>query len=90
MDIIEISKYGTNESTILKVIEEIHELGEVLVKFITKKEGSKPSKEKIAEESGDLFVRLGVLMHKLEIEEQVVTRIEQKTIEISEFLKNNK
>lgn len=77
---------STEERVCLKVIEELFELGEVL----TKPEGSKPSKEKIIEEMGDVVARMAVLAFKLGIEAEVGERAEFKIEQVLEWLQSNK
>lgn len=54
----EIAKQNDPEYNLLKFCEELTELQEKLLKFHLKAEGYKPSKEDIAEELGDVFVRM--------------------------------
>lgn len=66
----------------IKVIEELHEVGEALVKTITKSGLNKPPKEKIIEECGDLLLRLNVLAIHLCIEDEIDSRAMAKCKEL--------
>lgn len=72
----------------LKVIEESTEVNELLIKYITKRKDSRPSKEQITEELGDLMFRVGVLMKHLDIVDDVDDRACEKAVLIYEHLKN--
>ena len=72
----------------LKLVEEMQELGEVLLKTITKKT-SKPTKEKIIEELGDVLLRSMVLIEQLDIENEVENRVEEKSYYLYKALKEN-
>lgn len=75
------------EYNILKVIEEATELNEVLLKYLTKHGESRPSKEKIIEEAGDLLFRLFVLTDHINMYESVHQRITEKSYFIYDHLK---
>ena len=60
----------TEEKHIMKVLEEMHELGEVLTKYLNKQPEYRPKKEKIIEESGDLLYRMTLMIKKLGIEDE--------------------
>lgn len=77
------------ERLTLKVVEELSELSEVLVKRLTRKEGQKPSVEKIIEEIGDVFFRSHCLIAKLGIHEKVEDRIRQKSIQVEKWYFEN-
>lgn len=81
-----ISNTFTKDNVILKAIEECTELNEVLIKTITKNIDSKPSIDKIIEETGDVLVRLMVLIEKLDIREVVDKRITKKLLEIEKYI----
>lgn len=72
----------------LKVMEEMAELNEVLIKRVTKAEGFKPPLEKVSEEMGDLIFRMKILAKKLGIEKEVQLRTKQKAKQIDEWFKN--
>lgn len=76
----------TKEKNTLKVVEECLELTEVLVKTVTKDKINAPSIEKVVEEMGDVYFRLGVLAKVLDIEERVQTRIQEKSDIMEEYL----
>ena len=71
-----------HEMNILKVVEECAELQEVLVKYLTKSEETKPKKEKIIEEMGDTVFRIVVASRMLDIEVDVQQRMEFKTLQL--------
>ena len=59
-----------------KLVEELFELGEVLSKKINKDGTDKePSKEKLVEEMGDVYLRLDILATKLNIIDDIKKRI---------------
>ncbi len=73
-----------------KTIEEIFELGEVLMKKKLKKGGIKePSNLSIIDEIGDVYIRLEVLK-KLYGEVHVNKRIEDKLAKFEQYYKENK
>jgi len=61
-----------------KLLEELLELSEVLIKMINKMPEKQPSKEKLIEEVGDVLLRLEVLIVKENIQEEVSKRINDK------------
>lgn len=73
----------------LKVVEELSELSEVLVKRVTRREGQKPPIEKIIEELGDVFFRANCLIEKLVISEKVDDRIRQKGMQVEKWYFEN-
>jgi hypothetical protein len=62
----------------LKLLEEIHEFSELLVKSMTKTGDNAVSKERLAEEFGDLIVRGFVYLAEEGLEDAVESRIESK------------
>lgn len=79
------AKYDV-QGIMLKVIEENTELNEVLIKSITKTPELKPPIEKVIEETGDVLVRLIIMIEKLGIKEEVDKRIDEKVEQILKFL----
>lgn len=77
------------ERLTLKVAEELAELSEVLIKRITRKEGFKPSLEKLIEELGDVFFRSHCLIAKLGIHEKIEDRIRQKSMQVEKWYFEN-
>ncbi len=68
----------TEKQIVGKLAEECAELLEVLLKFMTRRPGKEPSKEKITEEMGDVFVRMAVAAEKFDIMQAVEDRVEYK------------
>lgn len=90
MNIVEkMAEKFDEERLTLKVAEELAELSEVLIKRITRKEGFKPSLEKLIEELGDVFFRSHCLIAKLGIHEKVEDRIRQKSIQVEKWYFEN-
>jgi phosphoribosyl-ATP pyrophosphohydrolase len=85
MNYKEISDGLNDQECILKVLEESHELCEVLVKSLTK--SKPPPLEKVIEEAGDLFFRLNVLCCKFGITKEVLERINFKEEVILEYVR---
>ncbi len=81
---------------ILKTIEELFELGEVLSKQLTKPDGADSEERvaKVVEESGDVLFNVRVLVSKMELSMQVLNRVEEKALQcvkrIDKQLKDNK
>lgn len=63
---------------ILKVAEESSELLEVTLKTLSKPEDKRPPLEMIIEEAGDVLARIGILAVKLNIEDEIFQRAENK------------
>lgn len=78
-NVTKISNISDLDYIKLKVIEECTELNEVLIKTLTKKSDLKPNVSKIIEEAGDLFLRLSVLVTKLNIQKEVGDRALDKS-----------
>lgn len=64
--------------TVLKTCEELTELQERLLKFHLKIPEKRPSMEDIAEELGDVLIRLVQLTEKLELEDLLEARMKYK------------
>jgi len=73
-----------------KLLEELMELGEVLVKKINKIPEKQPPIEKIIEEMGDVLVRVYVLMYQENIEKEVKDRISEKLEMLHKYAKEGK
>ena len=61
-----------------KLLEELLELSEILIKMINKIPEKQPNQEKLVEEVGDVLLRLEVLIIKENIQEEVSKRINDK------------
>lgn len=79
------AKYDA-QGIMLKVVEETTELNEILIKSITKTPELQPPIEKVIEETGDVLVRIMIMMEKLGILEEVDKRIDEKCTQILNFL----
>lgn len=62
----------------LKTAEELFELGEILIKMVTKPNGSDDRIPHLIEECGDVMLNIKILASKLYIEDEVKKRIENK------------
>lgn len=62
----------------LKTAEELFELGEILLKQVTKPQGSEERISHLIEECGDVIMNIKILASKLQIENKVKKRIESK------------
>ena len=62
----------------LKTAEELFELGEILIKMVTKPTGSDDRIPHLIEECGDVIMNIKILASKLYIEDEVKKRVEVK------------
>lgn len=62
----------------LKTAEELFELGEIIMKQVTKPQGSEERIPHLIEECGDVILNIKILTSKLYIEDKVKKRIEDK------------
>ena len=62
----------------LKTAEELFELGEILLKQVTKPNGSEERVPHLIEECGDVILNIKILTSKLKIEDKVKKRVEDK------------
>lgn len=62
----------------LKAAEELFELGEILLKQVTKPDGSEERIPHLIEECGDVILNIKILASKLYIENEVKKRVEDK------------
>ena len=62
----------------LKTAEELFELGEILIKMVTKPTGSEERIPHLIEECGDVIMNIKILASKLYIENEVKKRVENK------------
>ena len=62
----------------LKTAEELFELGEILIKMVTKPNGSEERILHLIEECGDVILNIKILASKLYIEDEVKKRVEKK------------
>lgn len=62
----------------LKTAEELFELGEILLKQVTKPTGSEERIPHLIEECGDVIMNIKILASKLYIENEVKKRVEDK------------
>ena len=62
----------------LKTAEELFELGEILIKMVTKPQGSDDRIPHLIEECGDVIMNIKILTSKLYIEDEVKKRVESK------------
>ena len=62
----------------LKTAEELFELGEILIKMVTKPTGSEERIPHLIEECGDVILNIKILTSKLYIEDEVKKRVSDK------------
>jgi len=62
----------------LKTAEELFELGEILIKQVTKPQGSDDRIPHLIEECGDVILNIKILASKLYIEDEVKKRVSDK------------
>ena len=62
----------------LKTAEELFELGELVLKQVTKPNGSEERILHLIEECGDVILNIKILTSKLYIEDEVKKRVESK------------
>ena len=62
----------------LKVAEELFELGEILIKMVTKPQGSEERIPHLIEECGDVIMNIKILASKLQIGDDIKKRVEKK------------
>ena len=62
----------------LKTAEELFELGEILLKMVTKPNRSEERIPHLIEECGDVIMNIKILASKLYIEDEVKKRVEVK------------
>jgi hypothetical protein len=82
-DIDKIIAHSDKPYHYLKLLEELAELQEVIVKRLTKSEKHRPPIAKIIEEAGDVLVRINVISVIEDITEEVFERYDQKVLQIS-------
>ena len=62
----------------LKTAEELFELGEILLKQVTKPDGSEERIPHLIEECGDVIMNIKILASKLQIGDDIKKRVEKK------------
>lgn len=86
MEIIRtLAENFTEERHTLKLLEEMAELSEVLLKRLTKSEELKPPVEKVVEEMGDVVFRMECLIKKLNISMVVNNRYIEKGEQVAKW-----
>lgn len=88
--VLELIAYNSEMKNILKVVEECSELSEVMTKLITKREDLRPSKEKIAEEMGDVLFRIKVAAEMLGLTQAVEDRQDEKAAQVQAYINEHK
>jgi NTP pyrophosphatase (non-canonical NTP hydrolase) len=73
-----VAKERSLEYCYLKLAEELFELGEILIKQVTKPNGSEERIPHLIEELGDVMLNIKILASKLYIENEVKKRVEKK------------
>jgi NTP pyrophosphatase (non-canonical NTP hydrolase) len=85
-----ILDYNEPQFNYYKLAEELAELSEVVLKRYGKKPDHKPSIEKLIEESGDVLVRLKILIRMEGIQKNVVARKRQKLNQLIGYIEKGK
>ena len=62
----------------LKTAEELFELGEILIKMVTKPQGSEERIPHLIEECGDVIMNIKILASKLQIGDDIKKRVSDK------------
>jgi hypothetical protein len=76
---------------ILKFCEELTELQEKLLKYLTKTPEKRPSKKEIVDEFGDMALRGAVVLEQLEIDDDDIdARVEEKAEKLLAWYKEGK
>jgi len=84
-----LTKYNTRDYNVMKLLEELSELSEVLLKTETKIASKRPPVQDIIDEVGDVVLRLGVYVHMRGEEvmgKAIDTRIENKAKKLLEYV----
>lgn len=86
----DVLRLEPKEFSVLKLSEELFELGQVLLQLITKPKGALEGtrKEHLIEELGDVKFRITVLTTKLDINREVGERVMDKTIITAQACRN--
>jgi NTP pyrophosphatase (non-canonical NTP hydrolase) len=74
-----------HERNILKLCEELSELGEILLKYVNKNAANKPPISKIVEELGDVFFRANVLAEQFDITDDILERMDKKGEQVYQY-----
>lgn len=90
IDILEIAKKNNKKFNFTKLAEELFELGELCMKSVNKQPQHRPSKEKLAEELGDVLIRAEMLIEAEDLNELVNARLEYKEGKIIEYYVSGK
>lgn len=85
----EIIKNNSYEYNVLKLLEEMSELSEVLLKTLTKRPDYRPPLEKLVEETGDVELRLAVFKEMIG-SDLVDQRVEKKQQSLSRYFSSGK
>ena len=82
----------TNDSNynILKCVEELTELSEVLLKYVNKSGENQPSKELIAEELSHVILRSTILAEELDIVDLTGTKFDEKVSDLEQLYLKDK
>jgi len=84
-----LAKTNKSEYNYLKLIEELAELNEVLIKTLTKGKAHKPPISKIIEESAHVIFRTNVLIEMLDIRKEVKVEYQTKADYLHDFYEKN-
>lgn len=88
--ILNIIKNNSPKYNYSKLCEELFELGEVCSKMINKKSEAAPSKEKLIEELGDVYLRIYIICKQENIIEKVDERINAKLEQLNKYISEGK
>lgn len=74
-----LAKYNKRKYNVMKLLEELSELSEVLLKTETKIPEKRPDPQLIIEEIGDVFLRLGIYMEMQDGgTEEIMDKVEER------------
>jgi NTP pyrophosphatase (non-canonical NTP hydrolase) len=86
----ELLAYNEPGYNYLKLVEELAELQEVVIKRYLKKEENKPPLEKLVEEMGDVLLRMRVVATQEKIKDEVSQRVADKSSKLLGYIKEGK
>lgn len=94
-DLEQALKRNTNEFTTLKLIEELAELQEKLIKYHLKSPSHKPKLEEILDEIGDVQLRIELFIDKVrnedfDVDDYLDERIDRKLMKLHGYVKEGK
>lgn len=94
-ELFEAIEANTFDFTVLKLVEELAELQEKLIKFHLKSPAHKPKLKEILDEIGDVEIRIAMFLDKVEndnydVDEYIQERISKKMMKLHGYFKEGK